>query len=58
MNTLLDYQLAVERIAEQHKQAELYRLIGQKASFRNQVANILHTFATRLEPKPKRQTSL
>ncbi len=58
MNTVFDYQLAVERIAEQHKQAELYRIIGHQASFRNQLADILHTFATRLEPKPKRQTSL
>ena len=58
MNTLFDYQLAVERIAEQQRQAEIYRLIGHQASFRNQLADILHTFAAKLEPKPKRQTSL
>lgn len=56
MDSLLNYDLAMQRIKEWQREAEIYRLSTPKVSYRDRLMQEIDNLRVRLTPKARRQT--
>ena len=56
MDTILNYDLAMERIKTWQREAEIYRLTASQDNSKNRLGHILRNLRAKFTPKARRQT--